>query len=423
MRKLDEWLTGDLDVRRFPYSEVLAAYHWRGKHFVSKDLLDALDEVRTRDDDLAGPNEAVHQLTTFLTIALDKFDGRYDYQTYLALDLLPMPNLHSAVVPETAGGQRDRLVAHLLADLLRFELDAASGATDLMPKQRPDASLVAKRLHLGVRAALPALRRAGFAEPAAQPVRTAHRLCASVEAALSAEDRRVLALSMLPVADVHDEYLFIRVLQCWETTFALLGVHLATACSAIACGDGSAGARKLQAAASTLRESAPLFSLLATMQVESFRTFREWTEGASAIQSRNYKTVESLCRTPDRERIDSLAYTSVPEVREQVLAGRPTIEQSYGAAVKAGLLPASQHDLVQQAMRTFANALSQWRQTHYRLAMRMLGGRSGTGYTEGPPYLDAVRNIPVFELPPLTTTVGVPAPAHGSSTAERGQLP
>jgi len=47
-------------------------------------------------------------------------------------------------------------------------------------------------------------------------------------------------------------------------------------------------------------------------------------------------------------------------------------------------------------MTGFARALMRWRNTHYRLAVRMLGEASGTGYTEGTPYLKAVRTIPVF---------------------------
>ncbi|WP_255599269.1 hypothetical protein [Micromonospora sp. RL09-050-HVF-A] len=47
-------------------------------------------------------------------------------------------------------------------------------------------------------------------------------------------------------------------------------------------------------------------------------------------------------------------------------------------------------------MAAFAEAVLTWRRTHHRLATRMLGSRSGTGYTEGTPYLAAVRADPVF---------------------------
>ena len=48
------------------------------------------------------------------------------------------------------------------------------------------------------------------------------------------------------------------------------------------------------------------------------------------------------------------------------------------------------------AMARFEAALLKWRNSHFRLAMKMLGSRPGTGYTEGVPYLEKVRGIPVF---------------------------
>jgi hypothetical protein len=47
-------------------------------------------------------------------------------------------------------------------------------------------------------------------------------------------------------------------------------------------------------------------------------------------------------------------------------------------------------------MGRFAATLLRWRRTHYGIAVRMLGERTGTGYTEGSPYLKAVQTIPVF---------------------------
>ena len=132
------------------------------------------------------------------------------------------------------------------------------------------------------------------------------------------------------------------------------------------------------------------------MQVEAFQTFREFTEGASAIQSRNYKLVESLCRQPDPARLDSAAYLSVPEVRQRVLAGQVTLDEAFQAARAAGRLSAGDVDDLEQAMRRFAATLLRWRRTHYGIAVRMLGERTGTGYTEGAPYLKAVQAIPVF---------------------------
>ena len=51
---------------------------------------------------------------------------------------------------------------------------------------------------------------------------------------------------------------------------------------------------------------------------------------------------------------------------------------------------------VMEAMDIFTSAVLKWRRTHYSIAVRMLGERSGTGYTEGTPYLRSVRKIPIF---------------------------
>lgn len=47
-------------------------------------------------------------------------------------------------------------------------------------------------------------------------------------------------------------------------------------------------------------------------------------------------------------------------------------------------------------MRCFAATLRRWRRTHHGIAVRMLGERTGTGYTEGAAYLHAFQAIPVF---------------------------
>ncbi|MFI6149153.1 tryptophan 2,3-dioxygenase family protein [Streptomyces sp. NPDC051109] len=400
MKALTDWLAAP-EPDRFPYAGVVAAYREGGKHFVPGSLLALLDRARGELTAApapvgAGQEAAREVLERFLDTALDKYDGRYDYPTYTALSLLAPP---AGAGPEEMRGHRDRLVVHLLGDLARFELEAVAGETALLPQLRPSPLLVGKRHRLALRVAAPALARLGLLGPVPgeEPEKAARRLWETADASMTARERLVLDLSMLPVHVTHDEYLFIRVLQAFEATFTLLAAELRAAIEALDAGRGPAAADRLRRAAAALTESAPLFSLLATMQAEAFRVFREFTEGASAIQSRSYKLVESLCRTPDAERLHSHAYRSVPEVREQVLAGQRSLDDAYADALagpRAGrgcVLPAA------AAMEEFASAMRRWRQTHYRLAVRMLGSRSGTGYTEGTPYLGEVRKIPVFD--------------------------
>lgn len=418
---LRDWLA-HRDAEAFPYEAVLEAFHRVGKHFVDANLLEALDGVRAVLPGVRGSTSGVQRLERFLDAALDKRDGRYDYPTYLALSLLPLPAVDDLPQDVTAAERRyDRLFLQLIADALRFEVDAATHRTGLLPQMRPDTRTTVKRCRLGLRAAGPAGQRLGLSDGVAEvaeadPLAGAGRLWANVAAALAPGERGTLRLSMLPVYVVHDEYQFIRVLQSFESTFALVAVQIRAAITALADGAPDLALRCVGGADAALREAAPLFSLLATMQVEAFRTFRAFTEGASAIQSRNYKIVESLCRRPDSSRLDSIAYHSVPEVRGRVLAGQATLDGAFGAARAAGRLRPREADALQQEMTRFASTLLQWRRTHYRLAVRMLGERTGTGYTQGPPYLASVQEIPVF--PSLAE--GENGVARHSAPAEAG---
>ena len=323
--ELNEWLH-NAEPKTFPYESVIDEYRRVGKHFVPRDVLCGLASVRERLSDRHDLDPDADLLRRFLEAALDKWDGRYDYPTYTALCVLPLPTVSEWHEDEAgARRQRDRLVVQLAADALAFELAVIDGREQQLPGMRPTPSTVQKRCRLALRVALPALGRLGLGHEvkAEEPEAAARELCQAVQATLTPVERRTLTLSMLPVYVLHDEYLFIRVLQMFETTFAMLGVQISSATRALDQGDCVTAASGVRLAESALHESAPLFSLLGTMQVEAFRTFRAFTDGASAIQSRNYKVMESLCRRPDADRLDSAAYTVYargPQLRYHGLA-------------------------------------------------------------------------------------------------------
>ena len=390
---LTTWLA-NRNAQFFPYQSVVQQYHSVGKHFVPQPVLKLLAEVRAGID---GSND---QLTAFLHTALDKFDDRYDYPTYLALSVLDLPSSDDSIDTVPFVRTRcERLRTQLVCDLIQFELDVLAGNTDLLPELRPTRETVDKRLHLAVRMVRPGLTNLGLASglTASDPIELAGQIAKSVRDDMSASERHIIDSSMLPVYTAHDEYLFLRVLQSFETTFALIAAQLRGALQALARRNAARAVAYLAESETALKDAALLFSILATMQVESFRTFRNYTEGASAIQSRNYKTMESICRTPDRSRIDSLAYYSVPEVRARILAGNHTLDDAFLDAAASGSLTGEEIGSVHDAMRNLEAGILRWRQTHHGVAVRMLGeGTTGTGATEGVPYLASVRGIPVF---------------------------
>ncbi|MFI5841782.1 tryptophan 2,3-dioxygenase family protein [Catenuloplanes sp. NPDC051500] len=367
--------TWTVDGGDFPYQSVLTAYRRCGKALVPDDLLDALCDARVH---------AGGELLSFLDVLLDKRDGVYDYRSYLALPVLT-PYLDD----------RDLLTVLLVADLMRFEAAACDDLSGPLPVMPPEDALVEKRLRHALRVIRPALDRLGWSTPVLEPgVRAeARAVCETVAAKASDAQQLMVRCSVLPVDVVHDEYLFIRVLQTFETAFAQLVRDLEAAVDALTAGAAAGAEDALCHAATLLREVSPLWSVVATMRVESFRRFRQWTEGASAIQSRHYKLMESLARRPDDARLGSAAYQNVPEIQAQVLLGLPSVDAAYREA----RLTLAEHAAVGAAMADFAASIDAWRRTHYRLATRMLGtDTGGTGYTNGTSYLAQAREIPVF---------------------------
>lgn len=394
---LSGWSPGDRTP--FPYDAVIREYRQAGKHFVPERVTRGLARVKDALGDPLSVDADQVLLRDFLHTALDKVGNYYDYRTYLGLALLPMCSLEDPRdIVRFARARRDRLVAHLIGDLLGFELAVLARRCDELPEMRPGRPVVEKRCRVAVRFMRPVLARLGLGSTEIGPdhLGAARHLTAVIEPELSTLDRRILKLSMLPVYVCHDEYLFIRVLQLFEATFALLAVQLRAAVQATANGDLLRAADHVSVSEEALQESAPLFSLLGTMQRDAFRTFRAYTEGASAIQSRSYKTIEALCRQPEHNRLRSVAFSSVPEVQQRVLAGTVSLDEALVSARSSRASPPEHLRLLEGAMERFSTTLLRWRRSHYRLAVAMLGQRTGTGYTEGTPYLESVQSIPVF---------------------------
>jgi hypothetical protein len=255
---------------------------------------------------------------------MTKHDGRFEKASNLAIHDLPLPALAGreslGVEASRAAWQCDRLVMVLVADLLRLELAALDGTGDLPPHMRPHPRLVAKRCALGLRVLRPAMMRLGLDADGdlVDTIATARVLCAKVANEQTDEERRMLAVTMLTVSTTHDERLFVRVLQCYETTFALVTVRLQAAIIAARACDAVRATRALRLAEQAMREAKPLSSLLATMKPRALMS-------------------------------------AIPVMRERVLAGRATLQDAMvrcpdrtGEVLEAmGAFEASVHDAVQ----------------------------------------------------------------------------
>jgi tryptophan 2,3-dioxygenase len=383
----------------FPYDYVIMELRRNGKHFASRDLTAKLLAARSRARQAAGNRSIAHELERFLDIALDKVDGTYNYITYTAMAVLGFTERPSDRQSfDDLERACDLSVVSLMTDAVSFECSVLSRHPTYLPLLKPEDKLLRKRCVIAFKAIRSALGRLGMSEydPALSIELQVERLRREISAKRGSVGEELLERSMLPVYVVHDEHLFIRVLQSFETVFYYIAEIVEEARDLLVY-DAPGAISRLNGAADKLVEISRLFAFLSTMKVESFHEFRKYTEGASAIQSTNYKDLESLCRRPPADRLDSIAYHSVPQVRAKVKSGRRSLDDTFRDVARRGEHSSSQLEAFGSAMSRFSDVLVTWRRAHYGLAVRMLGQATGTGYTEGTPYLKAGLDVPVFE--------------------------
>lgn len=369
---------------------------------MSADVISRLAEIRTG-------LESRYALTgTYLDCILDKHDNSYRYETYLALPLL-RPLIPSHGTYQSAS----QLAAFLVADAIRFELRALHGWHELMPAARPPLDIVRKRIRKGVRFAAPWFspgelslapdqsldRLLDLAERPEQP-ETATLLLAALPAATEEDAALRIALSVLPVDVLHDEYLFIRVLQASEVTFVTLVDQVQTAIGGIRARDADTARAAVLAASQCITQGGRLFSILATMSADSFRRFRQFTEGASAIQSEHYKRFELLCGVPPAQRLASAAFSNVPPVQDEARGDPETLTRAYLDARRQGWFGPAEWKSIDAALDQLEETHQRWKTTHFRIAGKMLGDAGGSGYTAGVPYLrDLLDNRLFWAIP------------------------
>jgi len=149
--------------------------------------------------------------------------------------MLPLPTSEAVFwqnSPECAS--RDRQILLLVSDLIAFECTAWQRRSRLMPGMRPDDVRFAKRIKLALNAASYSAKRLGIrVDPhTPDPAAEGAKLVAAVNATLTEQERRWLTLSMQPVYTLHDEHMFLRILQLFETNLAWMAIRIRAAINA-----------------------------------------------------------------------------------------------------------------------------------------------------------------------------------------------
>ena len=339
------------------------------------DLVAVRDRHRGRD----------HELDAFLDCILSKHDGRYWNRTYLCL-----PVLETLIDEPTDPLRPHTLAALLAADIVRFELCASRRNKEVSPLGRPDGRTLRTRVRhamrflsasLGVDAATEVL-----ADVAHEPESALSDLLAHLPQPPAHWVAEWIEVTAQPVSTVHDEYFFLRALQSHELTYGMAADRISAAETALRDGWVDAAVTLIDDATSLVARGASLFRMIATMRREAFHTFRDFTQGASAIQSEAYKRFEARCGTPPDVRYSSPAFESVPTVKTEVSTdGVALVDVWLEADARRPGDPGVAR--VGASMAALETAHRRWKRAHLTVATRMLGDARGTGYTAGVPYL------------------------------------
>lgn len=366
---LDVW---ERTPAAFPFDEAVAYYQAMGRHRVRPDLVRRLGAVKDAPGTDAG-------LAAWLAMAVDQADGTYS--TYYGQDYL-----HHFVGGDTA--RMDAMITAVVADLAELETSAAVGAPRRSPQEARARAATRLLTRLAYLAPEATPDRAGIAMVLAKAGEDGEALAAATARAAAlareaapAEIASAVRRALVPTTRLHDELMFIRMIQIFEGMYQQVATAVSTAIRCVESGDGPAAARRVGRAADRIESVSALFRVLTTMPVEAFAVIRGYTSGRSAIQSEAYRRVIDL----------SGGATG---------ADRPTLEAAF-LAHRDELADA---EALEHAMIRLDRGWSAMKRSHWGITLKIIGQVSGTGGTEGASYLRTAVDAPLFPTLTRVTT-------------------
>lgn len=344
----------------FPAATVAGHFWERGRANADIHCLELLDSIE--QSFTVGPGHVPSWtwfLGRWLPMLVDAHRRDCTYATYVGT------RLYEDLV--RASVSADVLTTILLADLLLGESTAVLEHGDRLRARRVSTIatiLTHNRADLLDRDEVAPLWPVARSPRGTAEAEAAQRLAERFLAVVPLGVHRFARLAVVPSTDVPDEIMFLRVLQLFETAFGVVLRAATAARDALAAGDSGAGIERLEAARVALGRAMPFFRILATMPRERFAVIRQFTEGASGLQSQTFTAIEALC----------------------VLDDTPLDGAIQDTATRLG--PSSQARLL-RAGAELDHEWLQWKRTHLAVASRLIGEVPGTGGTAGVRYLRA----------------------------------
>ena len=232
-----------------------------------------------------------------------------------------------------------------------------------------------------------------------------------------------------PVSGAHDELLFIVIHQASELWLKLCLHELTAARDEIAADDLRPAFKMLSRVARAQTQLISSWDVLATMTPSDYSAVRPHLGASSGFQSAQYRMMEYIMGGRDPTHVAS--HTDTPEVADGLRAelARPSLYDEVlrlltrrGLAIPDEVLardlatpyraspaveaawavvyadPEGQWDLYELAEKLvdLEYHFQRWRFGHLKTVERIIGFKSGTGGTEGVPYLQRVLGLGFF---------------------------
>jgi tryptophan 2,3-dioxygenase len=200
----------------------------------------------------------------------------------------------------------------------------------------------------------------------------------------------------------HDETLFIIIHQVYELWFKQLLHELDAVVGHLDRDHVLVGLRLLRRCHEIQRVLVAQVAVLETMTPMDFLAFRDHLMPASGFQSAQFREIEFLAGLSEPRFLDSYEAGSAPRLRlEGRLAGRTLRAAFHDLLTRRGFTPdaagvaslyrgsAEQMDLflLAEALLDFDEMVTLWRMRHVQMVERIIGGRPGTGGSDGASYL------------------------------------
>ncbi|MCZ6602503.1 MAG: tryptophan 2,3-dioxygenase family protein [Planctomycetota bacterium] len=216
-----------------------------------------------------------------------------------------------------------------------------------------------------------------------------------------------LLSSQSPITDEHDEMQFIVVHQVFELWFSLILFEIKAIFSSLEQGEVRSATRTLKRIDKITAIFPHYLQVLGTMRPQDFHLFRGALEGASGLQSEQFREVELVSGLGEESAyVEGLRKSGhwTEKLKKRVqddslrLATRRLIEKEGVSLEEIYAHPDDHeetHDFL-EACLDYDERMQEWRSAHLRLAERMIGsGALGTGGM-GAPYLRGTLRFRFF---------------------------